>query len=132
MTTPSRALTISLIVAAMSSYVLADDPAVGPFPRFAPLEPAKAIDSFRVREGFRMELVAAEPLVIDPVAAAFDENGRLYVVEMSDYPYVDKKNDKPFAENLDDPPIGRVRLLIDRDDDGRFDEVHLVADKLSW
>jgi putative membrane-bound dehydrogenase-like protein len=103
-----------------------------PLPRAAPLAPAEAIRSFRVLDGFRLELLAAEPLVMDPVAAAYDEGGRLYVVEMSDYPHVVPTNDKPFSENLGDPPIGRVRLLIDRDDDGVFDEGHIFADKLSW
>ncbi|MEO6808028.1 MAG: PVC-type heme-binding CxxCH protein, partial [Isosphaeraceae bacterium] len=67
-----------------------------------------------------------------PVAAAYDEDGRLYIVEMTDYPYTDPKNDKAFVDNTDDPPIGRVRLLIDHDGDGRFDEGHILADKLSW
>ena len=58
-------------------------------PRFAPLEPDAALKSFRVLDGFRMDLLAAEPLVTDPVAAAYDEDGRLYVAEMNDYPYVD-------------------------------------------
>jgi putative membrane-bound dehydrogenase-like protein len=79
-----------------------------------------------------MERLAAEPLVMDPVAAAYDEDGRLYVVEMSDYPYADRANDRPFAENTADPPIGRVRLLIDRDGDGAFDEGPLFAEGLSW
>ncbi len=79
-----------------------------------------------------MELLAAEPMVFDPVAAAYDEDGRLYVVEMSDYPHKDPKNDQPFTENTADPPIGRLRLLIDNDGDGRFDEGHIVAEKLSW
>ncbi|MBX6311404.1 MAG: c-type cytochrome [Isosphaeraceae bacterium] len=101
-------------------------------PRARPLEPAEAGGSFRVLHDFRLDLLAAEPLVMDPVAAAYDEDGRLYVVEMSDYPHVDPANDKPFAENTDDPPIGRVRLLIDHDGDGRFDEGRIFADKLSW
>jgi putative membrane-bound dehydrogenase-like protein len=109
--------------------VLADEP---PLPRFPPIEPTEALKTFQTRDGFRVELLAAEPMVIDPVAAAYDEDGRLYVVEMTDYPYVEKKNDKPFAENTADPPIGRVRLLIDRDGDGTFDESHIIADKLSW
>ena len=100
--------------------------------RGSPREPAEAIRSFQVLDGFRLDLLAAEPLVTDPVAAAYDEDGRLYVVEMSDYPHVEPANDKPFAENLGDPPIGRVRLLIDRDGDGMFDEGHVFADKLSW
>ncbi len=103
-----------------------------PLPRFAAKDPAEALASFQAQQGFRLELIAAEPLVMDPVAAAYDEDGRLYVVEMSDYPHVDARNDKPFAENLGDPPIGRVRLLIDRDDDGVFDESTIFADKLSW
>src|SRR5262249_52719135 len=76
--------------------------------------------------------IAAEPLVYDPVAAAYDEDGRLYVVEMSDYPHVDPKNDRPFAENTMDPPVGRLKLLTDRDGDGRFDAATVLADKLSW
>ncbi|MFI5454189.1 MAG: PVC-type heme-binding CxxCH protein [Isosphaerales bacterium] len=103
-----------------------------PLPRTAPREPAEAAKSFRVQGGFRLELLATEPKVMDPVAAAYDEDGRLYVVEMTDYPHVDPANDRPYAENVGDPPIGRVRLLIDRNDDGVFDEGHVFADKLSW
>src|SRR5258708_2860164 len=102
------------------------------FPRTPPTEPAAAVVTFRTLHGFRMDLLAAEPLVMDPVAAAYDEDGRLYVVEMSDYPHVDPANDKPFAEKAGDPPIGRVRLLIDRDGDGTCDDSHIFADKLSW
>ncbi|WP_292706020.1 PVC-type heme-binding CxxCH protein, partial [Microbacterium sp. SCN 71-17] len=107
-----------------------DDPP--DFPRAKPLEPAEAAKSFRIQGGFQLDPIAVEPLVMDPVAAAYDEDGRLFVVEMSDYPHVEAKNDKPFAENLGDPPVGRVRLLIDVDRDGRFDESHIFADKLSW
>src|SRR5437868_15320140 len=45
-------------------------------PRVAPTPPEKAIATFKVKPGFRIEQVAAEPLVVDPVAMAFDENGR--------------------------------------------------------
>jgi glucose/arabinose dehydrogenase len=121
----------SLLIGLVSS-ALAAIGADAPLPRTRPLEPAEALKSFRILDGFQLDLLAAEPLVMDPVAAAYDEDGRLYVVEMSDYPHVDAKNDKPFAENAGDPPIGRLRLLIDRDGDGRFDEGHIFADKLSW
>jgi hypothetical protein len=70
-----------------------------PFPRTAPLAPADALKSFTIQDGFRFDLVAAEPLVMDPVAAAYDEDGLLYVVEMSDYPHVDPAKDRPFTEN---------------------------------
>ncbi|AMV37203.1 PVC-type heme-binding CxxCH protein [Planctomyces sp. SH-PL62] len=105
----------------------ADDP----LPRLAPQEPAEAAKSFRMQAGFRLDLLAAEPLVMDPVAAAYDENGRLYVVEMTDYPHVDAAKDRPFADNQD-PPVGRVRILIDDDGDGVFDRSEIFADKLSW
>ncbi|WP_165243804.1 PVC-type heme-binding CxxCH protein [Paludisphaera soli] len=102
-----------------------------PLPRFAPLDPAEASKSFRVQGGFRLDLLAAEPLVMDPVAASYDEDGRLYVVEMTDYPHVDADKDRPFADNQD-PPVGRVRILVDDDGDGVFDRAEIFADKLSW
>ena len=73
-----------------------------------------------MRDGFRMDLVAAEPQVIDPVAMAFDEAGRLYVVEMRDYSEQDKER------------LGRIRLLTDEDGDGRFETSQVFVDDLSW
>ncbi|MBM3838544.1 MAG: c-type cytochrome [Verrucomicrobia bacterium] len=83
----------------------------------------EALQAFETVGGFRMELVASEPLVYDPIAAAFDEDGNLYVCEMRDYPY------KPRPGQ---PPLGTVRLLKDTDGDGRFDEAHVFADQLLW
>ena len=48
---------------------------------------AEALRTFETAGGFRLELVAAEPMVHSPVAAAYDEDGNLYVAEMTDYPY---------------------------------------------
>jgi putative membrane-bound dehydrogenase-like protein len=101
------------------------------FPRFAPREPGEAAQTLRALHGFRTALIAAEPLVTDPVAAAYDEAGRLYVAEMNDYPHVDPGNDRAFADSTD-PPAGRVRLLLDTDDDGRFDAGHVFAEGVSW
>lgn len=89
-------------------------------PRIAPVEPAGALDTFQVQPGFGIELVGAEPLVNDPVAAAFDEDGRLYVVEMRGY------SEQP------DELLSRVRRLEDTDGDGRFDKSVVFADRLSW
>ncbi|MDR3637486.1 MAG: CehA/McbA family metallohydrolase [Isosphaeraceae bacterium] len=83
----------------------------------------EALRTFETVRGFRMELVAHEPLVNSPVAAAFDEDGNLYVAEMRDYPY------KPLPGK---EPLGSVRLLVDKDGDGRFDEGHVFADRLLW
>ena len=88
-----------------------------------PKEPQEALASFEAVDGFRMEMVAHEPLVNDPVAAAFDENGRLYVAEMRDYPYQPGPGEKP---------IGVVRLLEDTDGDGTVDRSHVFADELLW
>ena len=90
-------------------------------PRIAPLEPAEALGSFRFSSNvFEIEQVAAEPLVASPVALDFDDDGRLYVVEMRDYSEQDKER------------LGRVRLLEDTDGDGRFDKATIFADELSW
>ena len=58
-----------------------------------------------------------------PVAAAFDEDGNLYVAEMTDYPY------KPRPGGT---PLGSIRLLRDTDGDGTFDEADVFADGLLW
>jgi putative membrane-bound dehydrogenase-like protein len=83
----------------------------------------EVLQSFETAGGFRMQLVAREPLVVDPVAGAFDEDGNLYVCEMRDYPYKPKEGHEP---------LGTVRLLRDTDGDGAFDESHVFADKLLW
>jgi len=102
-----------------------DKPAAQPdykelLPRIPPVPAAEAVKTFEVLPGFRVELVAAEPLVLDPVAMAFDENGRLFVVEMTDYSEQDKEL------------IGHVRVLEDTDGDGKFDKSTIFIDKLSW
>lgn len=101
-------------------------------PRIPPREPPDALKTFRVLDGFRMELLAAEPLVTDPVAMDYDEDGRAYVVEMRDYPYTDKASDKPFTERTTDLPLGRIRILEDTDGDGVFDRSTVFAENLSW
>lgn len=89
-------------------------------PRVAPLSPEKALASFQIRPGFRLELAACEPEVVDPVAMAFDENSALYVVEMRDY-----------SERRDEK-LSRVRKLEDRDGDGRFEKSTVFLDGLPW
>lgn len=76
------------------------------------LPPEEALKTFQLEPGLRIELVAAEPLVVDPVAFAFDELGRLYVAENRGYP--DPIGGGPTTQ-------GRIALLTDTDGDGRFD-----------
>jgi putative membrane-bound dehydrogenase-like protein len=101
-------------------------------PSYPATEPADVAKTFRVKNGFTMDLIAAEPLVSSPVAICYDEDGAAYVVEMRDYPYTNKDTHQAYKENTTDAPIGRVRKLIDRDGDGKFDESFIYADNLSW
>lgn len=119
----------SCLLATAVTTALAEIPVFEPVPA---VEPAKAAASFHVLEGFSMRLLAAEPLVTDPVSITYDENGRAYVCEMTDYPYTDKAGHKPSQENPTDLPIGKVRLLDDKDGDGVFDTSTIFAEGLSW
>jgi putative membrane-bound dehydrogenase-like protein len=82
--------------------------------------PEEALATFEVADGYRMEQVAAEPLLADPVAMAFDEHGRLYVVEMIDY----SEREKEW--------LGQIRLLTDKDGDGRYETSQVFVEELSW
>lgn len=89
-------------------------------PHFPPLEPPAALESFVVRPGFRVELAAHEPEVMDPIALSFDERGRIYVVEMRDYS--ERRPER----------LGRVRRLEDRDGDGRYEASLPFLEGLPW
>ncbi|MBI2432678.1 MAG: c-type cytochrome [Candidatus Hydrogenedentes bacterium] len=92
----------------------------GELPRIAPLPPEEALASFEVQPGYHIEQVAAEPLVRDPVALDFDENGRLFVVEMRGY-----------SEEFE-AGISSVRMLTDENGDGTFDSSSTYVDGLKW
>ena len=113
-------LAVSVLAQGQAETDSTDQDYSSELPRIAPLEPDEALSSFTVADGFRIELVAAEPLVNDPIAMAFDEKGRLFVVEMRGY-----------SEDPDDK-LGRIRLLVDEDQDGVFDTSRVYADQLSW
>ena len=104
----------------------------GKLPGIPPTPARDAAKTFRVLDGFRMDLLAAEPLVASPVAMTYDENGRAYVCEMRDYPYTDKARHQRNQENPTDAAIGTVRLLEDTDGDGVFDKSTVFAEGLSW
>ncbi|MDB4664526.1 HEAT repeat domain-containing protein [bacterium] len=88
-----------------------------------PVELERAIQSIHVPDGYKLELVAGEPLVQDPVAIDWGADGKLWVVEMADYPLgMDGKG----------KPGGRVRFLEDTDSDGQYDKSTLFAEGLSF
>ena len=88
-------------------------------PRSVPLSPAESLAKIELDDAFEIKVIAHEPQVIDPVDAAFDDSGRLWVVEMRDYPYP-----------TSDSPSGCVRILSDEDLDGHFEKSVVFADRL--
>jgi len=94
------------------------------------LAPAEALKTFQLEPGLRIELVAAEPLVVDPVAFAFDDQRRLYVVENRGYPGAVKSSQT--QSDATAPPLGRVARLEDTDGDGRYDRRTEFASELSY
>jgi putative membrane-bound dehydrogenase-like protein len=75
----------------------------------APIAPQEATRHMRLPEGFRATLFAGEPDVVQPIAMAFDDRGRLWVVECLSYP------------KWGSEPTDRVCIFEDADNDGRFD-----------
>ena len=86
------------------------------------LSPAEAQKKFVLHEGFEARLFAAEPDVINPVAMTWDERGRLWVVELYEYPLGAKPGEKP---------RDCIKILEDADNDGRADKVTVFADGLN-
>ena len=114
-----------------------------------PIPPEESIEQFQVWPGFRVELVASEPYLADPVAIAFDARGRIFVCEIHGYNlegYLDvlelnktgvldkavrriPANEQALKEALKDQ-YGTVKLLEDSDGDGRVDRAAVWADRL--
>ena len=98
-------------------------PANLPIPEATVLSPEETLQTFKIAPGYRIEIVAAEPLISTPVAMQFDADGRLWVVEMNGYmPNLEGKGE--------DVPNGRVVILEDTDGDGRMDKSTVFLDKL--
>lgn len=100
-------------------------------PRLPAVEPADALGTFQLEHGFQLEMVAAEPLVGDPVDACFDENGRMFIAEFHAYPYA-KEKDQIIPAGKGRTESGIIRMLEDTDHDGVMDRSVIFADKLDW
>jgi len=114
----SRYLILGLLLIVLTVTIAA----LQPDPRTVRLK--KALDSFQIEPGMRIDLIAAEPLVIDPVALAFDENRQMYVVEDRGYP-------DP-VEGGSTTTLGRVALLKDTNGDGVYDKRTEFATGLTY
>lgn len=87
------------------------------------LSPEDALKTFYMPPGYRIELVASEPLIQEPVAMDWDTEGRLWAVEMPGFM-------ADITGSNEHQPIGRVVVLEDTNGDGRMDKRTVFADGL--
>ncbi len=87
------------------------------------LSPEESLKAFKIQPGFRIELVASEPLVQDPVAMALAPDGRIWVAEMGSF--------MPNVDGIgEDKLLGKVVILESSHHDGRLDKRVVFADHL--
>jgi putative heme-binding domain-containing protein len=87
-----------------------------------PLSPEEQLKTFRVPEGFQMQLFASEPQIAKPLNMACDDRGRIWVTNTIEY---------PFAAPADREGRDSIKILEDTDGDGRADKITTFADKLN-
>jgi putative membrane-bound dehydrogenase-like protein len=93
-------------------------------PTAPPKSPEESQSCFQIEPGVKIELVASEPMVLDPVWVTFDHWGRMFVAEYADYPT------GPADQSA--PPLSRIVLLEDSDGDTVMDRRHLFAEQLNF
>ena len=117
----SRLFTFFLLISILSFCSEKKDPI--PEDSSPPKSPQEELETFEIEKGFKIQLVAAEPMVQDPIALTFDEDGRLWVVEM-----------RGFMTDIDgteeQQPLGRISVLEDEDGDGVMDKSTIYLDSL--
>jgi putative heme-binding domain-containing protein len=84
------------------------------------LSPAEAMAKMQLPPGFKVELAAAEPDVVNPTAFTFDDRGRIWVCESVEYP-----------RQTPGGGFDRVKILEDTDGDGKYEKVTLFKDGLN-
>lgn len=93
-----------------------------PAPQYQlPLSPEQSMKLVQVPVGFELQLFASEPMIINPISMTWDERGRLFVIETTDYPNEIRK------EGGDD----KIKILEDTDGDGKADKVTIFAEGLN-
>ncbi|GAB2789039.1 hypothetical protein GCM10027275_37470 [Rhabdobacter roseus] len=92
-------------------------------PVLVPLPPDEALKTFRLPKGYRLEVVASEPMISEPLALAWDGNARLYVAQMETYM-------QDVAGSGEREARSRIMLLEDTDNDGKMDKSSVFIDQL--
>src|SRR4249920_3735808 len=92
-------------------------------PPVTALSPEESMKKVQLPPGFHLELVASEPMVQEPVALAWDGNGKMYVVEMNTF----MKDANATGEY---EPTSRIKLLEDTNGDGKMDKSTVFVDSL--
>jgi mono/diheme cytochrome c family protein/glucose/arabinose dehydrogenase len=129
--TPRTSLSLGVIIASLITVEAVTGSQARPWP--VPVQKVSAdsptlsaeaeLATFHLPPGFRAELVASEPMVVDPVVVDFDSEGRLWVIEMLGF--------MPDTSGTDSrEPLGRVVVLEDDNDDGKMDRRTVFIDKL--
>lgn len=96
----------------------AEQPAIS-----SPVSPQESLKHIVVSNDLAVELAASEPNVVSPVAVRFDENGRMWVVEMRDYPDTSVTGER--ARSV-------LKVLDDRNGDGFYETAAVVSDDLRY
>ncbi len=86
----------------------------------SPVSPEESLSLLQVEKGYEVELAIAEPLIVDPIAMHIDAEGKLWVVEMRDYP------------NTSEAYQSQIAVLRDTDGDGKWNERTIFADQLRY
>jgi len=138
---------ITTLVIALPTTAFSQIPKPDDAPK--PLSPAESAKQFRLPPGFRMKLLAAEPLITEPSGVCWDERGRLFVCELHGYNLegqydIEELNktgqldlvvrriqaDEKAKQKAKADTYGTVKLLLDRDGDGCMDDAIVWADRL--
>ena len=122
LTSPAVLLTWAALALAPTLALAQDDfiPRAQDRPPNQPYSADDAARRMKVPEGFTVEVVAAEPDLVNPVAMTFDERGRVWVTESLEYPRLEPG-----------PGRDRVKILEDTDGDGKADKFTVFADGLN-
>ncbi|HEX6889761.1 MAG TPA: c-type cytochrome [Chryseolinea sp.] len=98
-------------------HTVSQDPSTNPLP------PEESLKTFRLPAGYHLEVVASEPMISEPVAIAWDGNGRMFVAQLETY----MQTVDAAGQN---EPLSRIMLLEDTDNDGRMDKASVFLDSL--